>query len=106
MQSLQIDTPTVQLGGRLDFSISIKALEETPLMIDYVIYFQNKSGQLKNKKVFKLKSCRLSKNQILSLKKSHPFKQMTTRLIYPGIHCLVIQLNGQQVAELKFSVVV
>jgi 3-methyladenine DNA glycosylase AlkC len=105
VQSFQIDTPTVQLGTSLDFTLSIKALESTSIILNYVIYFQNKRGQLKNKKVFKLKSCTLSKNQILSLKKSHPFKQMTTRLIYPGIHCLALQLNGQQVAEVRFSVI-
>jgi len=93
---------SVKIGNALEFLILLKALKTERLVIDYVIYFQNQAGQLKNKKVFKLKQLDIQKNQVLTFKKSHPFKRMTTRALYAGEHALEIQVNGQKMGLKTF----
>ncbi len=89
----------------LDFSLKIASKQDCKILVDYIIYFQNKSTQnAKNdknfdkssKKVFKLKIVDLSAKKPVLIQKKHVFRQfMTTRKIYEGWHRLEIQINGK-----------
>ena len=43
------------MNSALEFSFTIQAKESADIIADYILYFQNKSGKLNGKKVFKLK---------------------------------------------------
>ncbi len=86
----------VKIGMALDFSFDVLAPLDAQVIVDYIIRFQNKSGKLAGRKVFKLKKLTLKKGQPTTVSKRHPFrKSMTTRTFYKGPHQLEIQINGK-----------
>ena len=92
----------INIGEQLEFSFTIKAKEETPLMIDYIIYFQTKLGK-QNPKVFKLKKITLPKDKRITLTKKHLFKaNSTTRTLYKGKQKIALQINGKIYEGVEF----
>ena len=94
------------MNSALEFSFNIKASEAAQIIADYIIYFQSKSGTIKNKKVFKLKKFSLIKGENLTLTKRHILKEnMTTRKIFPGEHEIEIQINGKSYGRKSFWII-
>jgi len=86
----------------LEFSFDIEAKEDEALIIDYIIYFQTKSGKL-SPKVHKIKKLRIKKGEQVFMTKQHTFKaNMTTRKLYTGEHRLVLQINGEVYYDVSF----
>lgn len=95
ISSLKI-SERVKMDTHLLFEFEIKAKEDTTLLIDYIIHFQNKKGEMNSRKVFKLKQVPLEKNETIIITKRHQMRQfMTTRTLYPGKHQLEVQVNGE-----------
>lgn len=95
----------VQLGSALEFAFTIRALEDTEVIADYVLHYHGKSGGLTGRKVFKLKRISLAKGEQATLTKRHLLRAgMTTREIRPGRHELEIQLNGLSQCRCSFWV--
>jgi 3-methyladenine DNA glycosylase AlkC len=94
----------VKIGDYLEFSFKLTAQKDERLLIDYIIHFQNKTGNGHNKKVFKLKIVSMKKGQTLEITKKHRIYHMSTRRINPGSHKLEIQINGNRVGEKTFNV--
>ena len=93
----------VKMNTHLLFEFEIKAKENTTLLIDYIISFQNKKGEMNSRKVFKLKQVTLEKNETITISKKHLMRQfMTTRTLYQGKHELEIQVNGGVEAKAFF----
>jgi 3-methyladenine DNA glycosylase AlkC/hemin uptake protein HemP len=103
INNLTLKKQTILIGESLNFSFDITSKNSQNLIIDYVIHFQKKSGQL-SPKVFKLKKISLEANQTISINKSHPLRIMSTRKLYPGEHKVSIQVNGKIVAEQNFLI--
>jgi len=98
-------TESVKMNEFLEFEILVSSSDNCSLLIDYIIHFQNKKGQMNSAKVFKLKQIKAEKNVPITLLKKHEMKQsMSTRTIYPGLHKFVLQINGNQMIELDFQV--
>lgn len=94
----------VKMNSYLQFSFDIQAKSDANLVVDYILYFQNKNGKLNNKKVFKIKAINLKKDQTATIQKKHMLRQfMTTRTLYPGIHKLQIQINGEIFKDFEFK---
>ncbi len=95
--------PNVKWGEKFEFEFSLKNNKKTAqrLLIDFIIGFQKKEGKINNK-VFKLKKIELPPNSEITIRKSHSFKPITTRIYYPGLHILHIQVNGQIMSETSF----
>lgn len=95
----------VKLGSSLEFSFSLKSTSRESLIVDYIIHFCNKAGELKGSKVFKLKNLALERNETVLIEKKHPMRaNMTTRTIYPGKHNLEIQINGKSFGKHPFTI--
>jgi hypothetical protein len=48
----------------------------------------------------------MKSGEILAVTKKHPFRaNMTTRALYPGIHALELQINGQIFCKKSFNLV-
>ncbi|QBF31370.1 hypothetical protein [Thalassococcus sp. S3] len=93
----------VQIGGALAFSVTLKADQKTPVLVDYVLKLRNaKGGQ--GEKVFKLKQAVVQPGTPLVLDKVHKLKAAaTTFRLFPGEQGLVVQVNGRAVAETVFE---
>ena len=103
LQSVVLKTSSIVVGEALEFEVEILALDDTLLMVDYVIHFCTKRGRL-SPKVHKLKKISLKKAEQSVLKKKHPFKaNMTTRTLYAGEHVLELQINGTIVHSESFE---
>lgn len=104
LSNFQITTNPVSVGRYLEFTFTLTAKKDEHLIVDYVLYFQSKTGKGSNKKVFKIKKVSLKKNQEITISKKHAMrKDMTTRKLYPGKHSIEIQINGKKLAELAFD---
>ena len=102
VSNFEVNSKQVKVGEALEFSFLLEAQNEESLMVDYVIHFQTKVGKI-SPKVHKLKKLKLKENELLELKKKHPFKaNMTTRKLYAGEHKLQLQINGKVVEEISF----
>lgn len=96
----------VKMNSALEFSFSIKAKENAHVIADYILSFQNKSGKLNSRKVFKLKKLSLTKGENIVLTKRHPLREhMTTRKLFRGKHEIVIQVNGKSLGKKSFLIV-
>jgi 3-methyladenine DNA glycosylase AlkC len=97
---------SVKNGESILFSISISSKSDTPqaMLIDYIVHYQKANGSLAPK-TFKLSKVTLQPHQVLTLTKSHSFKQMTTRKHYLGEHLIELQINGQKYGKQSFVLV-
>lgn len=96
----------VKMNTALEFSFAIRAPEDTNVIIDYILYFQNKSGKLNSKKIFKLTKLALTRNKSVMVSKRHMLRErMTTRTLYPGKHEIEIQINGRRLAKQSFLLI-
>lgn len=93
----------VKINTALEFSFSIQSEEDSNVLIDYILYFQNRVGKLNSKKVFKLTRLALTKGEPVIVSKRHMLREhMTTRTLYPGRHEIEIQINGKRLAKESF----
>jgi 3-methyladenine DNA glycosylase AlkC len=96
----------VDMNTALEFSFEIRAREEAHIIADYILYFQNKSGKLNRRKVFKLKRVTLAKGGSVVLTKRHMLREhMTTRKLFRGRHEIEIQINGKSYGKKAFLIV-
>jgi 3-methyladenine DNA glycosylase AlkC len=94
IQNLQY-TPQVVIGSFFQFSFEVHSKMSKRIVIDYIIYFQNKLGQMNSKKIHKLQTLEIEETKTIELTKKHPLRaNMTTRKLYPGTHKVEIQVNG------------
>src|SRR5829696_480932 len=97
------ETPVV-IGKSLEFEVTLTAKKDEQLLMDYVLYFQNKAGNRYNKKVFKLKRAGVTAGERMVICKRHPMAaDMTTRKLYSGEHKIELQINGNKIAEQVFD---
>ena len=103
VENFQVKSLKVKVGEALEFSFDIEAKKDEALMVDYVLYFQTKSGKL-SPKVHKIKKLNLKKGELKKISKKHRFRvNMSTRKLYDGEHKLVLQINGQAFDEVVFD---
>jgi len=97
---------TVKMNNSLEFSFTIQAQEDANIIADYILYFQNKSGKVSGKKVFKIKKLSLRKGEKIVITKRHMLREhMTTRKLFRGRHEIEIQINGKCFSKKAFRIV-
>ena len=102
--SVALERETVVIGDMLAFSVTLCAEEAAPVLVDYRIAFHRPSGR-RAEKVYKLRAAELAPGVPLTLSKRHRLKgDATTFTLHPGPHRLVVQVNGQDRAEIGFVV--
>lgn len=107
IEHFKLKKSTLVLGDYLEFSFDLvsEKITEQKLVVDYVIYYRKKSGEL-SPKVFKLKELVLLPKQRLSITKKQMFKDFTTRKHNGGEHRLEIQVNGKIIESRLFKLLV
>ena len=96
LKALNIHTPDVELGSKLEFSVLIKSRSSKvqSLVIDYVVHHLKANGELSGK-VFKWKTLTINPREEVVLHRSHPIRKVTTRRYYSGKQALSLRINGQ-----------
>lgn len=103
--ALDLGADTFAIGDALPVTCTLTAPEDLPVMVDYRIRFARPGGK-DAEKVFKLKVAKISAGKPLSLSKAHKLKgDATTFTLHPGVHEVVVQVNGQDVARSEFTLV-
>lgn len=95
----------VKLGDQLHFGFQLHSKKNKPqkLVVDYIIHYLKKSGEL-SPKVFKLKEVQLEPGARLSFEKKQLIKDFTTRKHFPGVHEIAVQVNGNVLVKEKFTI--
>ncbi|WP_299725202.1 DNA alkylation repair protein [uncultured Tateyamaria sp.] len=102
--AVSVATPKVKLGAALEFEVVLGADAAVPVLVDYRIRFARPGGR-SGEKVFKLKVGEVRAGKPLVLKKVHKLKaNATTFELHPGVHGLVVQVNGVDRAETSFEI--
>lgn len=104
--SLDLSDSKLVFGGSIELKATLQSASETsqPLMIDYLVHHQKANGTT-SEKVFKWKVAELKAGKTLTIKKKHSIKPITTRVYYPGIHKVELQVNGKVEAEAEFELI-
>ncbi|WP_269092198.1 DNA alkylation repair protein [Arthrobacter hankyongi] len=102
----QVDRDTVGLPGELVFEVEVTngSADTARVAVDYLVHYLKANGTLAPK-VFKLAVAELGPGQTRRFRKSHAFRQMTTRVHYPGRHELQVQVNGVRSDRTGFNVI-
>jgi len=102
--ALQSGQSSVRRGGEWKFKVELTntSAHEIKLVLDYQMHFVRARGP-RSAKVFKLRELRLAPGEARLIEKAHSFKPVTTRRDYPGVHKLVLQINGRQGEALEFE---
>lgn len=96
---------TVTFGDELEFEFTLTSKQALGLLrLEYAIDFVRANGS-RSRKVFKISEGNRTEQQ-LSIKKTHRFVPITTRTHYSGRHGLAIIVNGVQLGEQEFELVV
>jgi len=106
IQHLKLSKTKIKLGDSLQFSFDLvsKKSKTQKLVIDYIIHYRKKSGEL-SPKVFKLKDVELKPREKLNITKTQTFKDFTTRKHFGGDHLLEIQVNGKIFSKHNFKLI-
>jgi hypothetical protein len=97
-------TKAVPWGGvyEFEFSITNNRPSTKNLIVDYIIGFQKKGGNIADK-VFKLKKLEIGGGESVSVVKRQSFKAISTRVYYAGKHTLAVQVNGVVLGKIGFE---
>lgn len=99
---LSLQTPAPHVGDMLAFAVTLHSETDLPVLVDYRLRFHRPGGAAE--KVFKLKTAHLRAGQPQTLTKNHRLKgDATTFRLHPGPHAVIVQVNGQDVAEAAFD---
>jgi hypothetical protein len=71
--------------------------EPQALVVDYAVHHVRAGGKT-SAKVFKGWKVNLAPGEALRLSKRHPFREVTTRRLYPGVHRIELLVNGERQA--------
>lgn len=94
---------TVEIGEVGVLEVSIEAVQDERLMVDYVIEFVKANGA-RRAKVFKLKKLDLAAGARVDLTKNHKFlKGASTFTHFTGVQMIYMQINGQRFGAQEFE---
>lgn len=107
VENFKVKPAKLKLGESLvfEFDLVSEKNKTQKLVIDYVIHYRKKSGEL-SPKVFKLKELHLTAKERVSISKKQVFKDFTTRKHEKGQHIIEIQVNGKILSRQVFHLVV
>jgi len=101
--SARLEIPSeLRIGEVLTIAASLESAAAGPVLVDYRLRFARPTGSAE--KVFKLKAAELAPGNPLTLTKRHRMKgDATTFRLHTGVHAVVLQVNGRDVAEAEFT---
>lgn len=103
LRKFNLHSTELKLGESISFSFELHSASRTTLslVVDFILYFRKANGTL-SPKVFKLKNILIEAGERMRLKKSHAIRPITTRVYYPGLQQIAIQVNGTEMGRQEF----
>ena len=101
-EDFALSTNVVQIGAPLTFSFVISAKKPTKARLEYGIDYVKSNGK-RSRKIFKISEVSLKENESKPYAKTHSFADLSTRKHYPGIHSIVLIVNGTEQGNLNFE---
>lgn len=100
---LSFKEDSIKIGDDLFFSfeISNETNQERNVRLEYKIAYVKSNGT-RSKKVFQISEFVLGKKQSKNFTRKQRFTDFTTRKHYPGVHEIVIVVNGEEKKQLNF----
>lgn len=95
---------SIQIGEAIEFSFTLRSLQNQQLIVDYVVDHPMKNGAYSSK-VFSIKKMGMKKDEVVSLKKRQPFREMTTKKLYKGEYKSTIRVNGKELKKFSFKII-
>jgi 3-methyladenine DNA glycosylase AlkC len=102
VEDFALSTNSISMGGALTFSFTISAKDTTKARLEYGIDYVKSNGK-RNRKIFKISEVSLKENESKAYAKTHSFADLSTRKHYPGIHSIVLVVNGTERGSLDFG---
>jgi hypothetical protein len=101
---LQLSARGARVGEDIGLEVHLRSGSHQPqtLVIDYIVHHVRASGGT-SPKVFKGWKLELPGREEVALTKRHSLRPVTTRTLYPGLHRIEIQINGQVSAGATFE---
>ncbi|HWQ43643.1 MAG TPA: hypothetical protein VN456_16640 [Desulfosporosinus sp.] len=96
--SVQPDELHIGDSCELHYSLDIARNATAHIRLEYGIDFIKSNGK-PSRKLFLLADKTVAGATHLSRTRRHSFAELTTRRHYPGIHRIVLQINGQEAAQ-------
>ncbi len=98
-----LDSEQVMFGNSISLSVTLHNPHAVPvdILLDYKVHYVKANGQT-SPKVFKWTTRQLQPNETLTLTKKHALKPITTRVHYPGLHGVELQINGQVIEHRNY----
>lgn len=106
VSDVSVQPKTVAIGGHviIEFQVVVTGDLPQPVMVDYAVEFQNRSGT-GSRKVFKGRVEEIAAGDSLTFRRKVSLQHMSTRTIFPGTHVVEAQVNGVVRAVGRFEVV-
>ncbi|WP_207429463.1 DNA alkylation repair protein [Pedobacter sp. SYSU D00535] len=104
LDNFKILTPSVKMGGDLQFSFSVanQGERQQTVRIEYILYFKRRKNQF-SKTVFKVSERVLKSGEQITIVRKHSFKPITTRRYYGGEQRLSVVINGRESSVAKIE---
>ncbi len=101
---LSLSAKKLCIGDALVISATLtnSSRKKQSLLVDYIVQYQGKNDAAR-RKVFKWKTVELKAGEQQLAEKKQAFKRTTVRALYPGMHHVELQLNGEIVASTAFE---
>ncbi|MFY0600077.1 MAG: DNA alkylation repair protein [Cyclobacteriaceae bacterium] len=87
---------------RFSFELTNPTKKDAQFLVDYVVFHQKANGTL-SPKVFKIGSYKIEGKGRRKIEKQHAIIPISTRKYYSGEHKIAIQVNGEILQELPFT---
>jgi len=104
VEGFSLDSSSVSIGDDLTFSFTVNTKDSTKARLEFAIDYVKSSGK-KNRKIFKISEVSLKTNEKKHYTKSHSFADLSTRKHFPGIHSIVLIINGAEHGRIDFEVI-
>lgn len=105
LTNVRIDTDRhrVTIGEFVTLSYSFAVKKQAKLRIEYAIDFVKKRGV--SRKKFLLSDRIFTTGESITKERVHNWKDLTTRIHYPGLHRIVLLANGVEVAHTELDLI-
>lgn len=97
-----LDKTYIYCGEAVTFSFLITAKEASKVRLEYGIEYV-KANEKRNRKIFQISEITMDENEKKRYSKKHSFADLTTRKHYPGLHSIVLIVNGVERCRRDFE---
>ena len=102
--SKQDISKTVAVGDNFEWRATLTSLADQRLKVTLKIHYLKANGSL-SAKVFAVRNGDFRKGESFEIAKRQPFRPVTTRTLYPGIHYAELIVNGKSRKKRAFNLI-